>query len=441
MDFKVEQESKRWVEAGIISDTQRGEILGMYAGESAQGESPSDLPNESRAKTRSTRSPVIMVVFAIIGSLLLTLGVVLIFASNWQHITKPVKLCVAFLPLLISMGAVIFTLLKRRESAAFREGSAMALAVSVFATIALIEQIFHIRTELGEFIALCMLLYLPVMYILKAKSLATLYIICVLWVGIEAVMPLWFSLLTVVAVLPYFALMLYKADSKGGVWYLTVLTDVLIIFTVFKLPGDWEMIVYKFLICAAAVMALESFILRVKERGDFIKGAEIIPTTTLRPITPFAGLTIIALLVISSFIAAEMHRFYSIVEGRDLLFYLPAFLIMVAAYAATRFYKSDGFASPNGTDVVLAAAVLGLPMFWLWSNLLLLALGVWFIATGAKKYSFRYVNCGMLIIISFIIARFFDIELDLMTRGIVFIIIGAGFMLTNFMLHKKWRKL
>jgi len=54
-------------------------------------------------------------------------------------------------------------------------------------------------------------------------------------------------------------------------------------------------------------------------------------------------------------------------------------------------------------------------------------------------YSLKLVNGGMLLLIFVIIARFFDSDLGLMERGIAFVLIGAGFIVTNLLLYKKWR--
>jgi hypothetical protein len=70
---------------------------------------------------------------------------------------------------------------------------------------------------------------------------------------------------------------------------------------------------------------------------------------------------------------------------------------------------------------------------------LLLALGVWFIVDGVRKSSLKPVNGGMILVILVIVARFFDSDLGLMERGLAFVVIGAGFFLTNLLLHRKWR--
>ena len=49
------------------------------------------------------------------------------------------------------------------------------------------------------------------------------------------------------------------------------------------------------------------------------------------------------------------------------------------------------------------------------------------------------VNFGLAIIAALAIARFFDSDLSFVVRAIGFIVIGLGFLATNFILFKKRR--
>ncbi len=68
-----------------------------------------------------------------------------------------------------------------------------------------------------------------------------------------------------------------------------------------------------------------------------------------------------------------------------------------------------------------------------------LALGVELIARGMKAQSVARANFGLGVIAALAVARFFDSDLSFVTRAIGFIVIGLGFLLTNFLLFKKRR--
>ena len=395
--MKISDESKRWVELNIIDETARENILALYE------------------KKRSLNP--IYVLFAVLGSLLLGLGVILIFATNWDNIPKILKLCIAFLPLITAICIFLFTLIKKRGSAAFCEGASLGLCLSVFATVALVGQVFHIPSDIAEYIRLCMFLSLPAVYLLEAKSAATVYVICVIWSGAGDVFPVW--LLSALAIAPFFVLQIKKTGQKPAILYLSLLSGALLAFLIFKLPGEWVKPAVKFLSVAVILPALDGFI----KRGKKINGA--------MPLTMLSSLTVIFMLMLSSFRGLPLYSFTEHPKSIILL----AFAVII--YAAVRFYKQDfNIKTP---DAVMLCALLGFPMFWLWSNVLLAALGIWLIFNGVTGYSLKLVNGGMLLLIFVIIARFFDSDLGLMERGIAFVLIGAGFIVTNLLLYKKWR--
>ncbi|MCL2805707.1 MAG: hypothetical protein FWD26_07205, partial [Treponema sp.] len=65
------------------------------------------------------------------------------------------------------------------------------------------------------------------------------------------------------------------------------------------------------------------------------------------------------------------------------------------------------------------------------SNLILLLIGVGFIISGAKSTALSHINTGMAAVCALIVMRFFDSDLDLFWRGIVFLLLGAGFLFVN----------
>jgi hypothetical protein len=77
----------------------------------------------------------------------------------------------------------------------------------------------------------------------------------------------------------------------------------------------------------------------------------------------------------------------------------------------------------------MAAAVL--------MNVYALGLGVELIVRGLRAQSMARANFGLLVIAALAIARFLDSDLSFIVRAIGFIVIGLGFLFTNFMLFKK----
>ena len=52
-------------------------------------------------------------------------GIILLVAHNWDFLTRPVRCAIAFAPLVLSQALAIFVLLRRNESAPWRECAAI----------------------------------------------------------------------------------------------------------------------------------------------------------------------------------------------------------------------------------------------------------------------------------------------------------------------------
>lgn len=70
-------------------------------------------------------------------------------------------------------------------------------------------------------------------------------------------------------------------------------------------------------------------------------------------------------------------------------------------------------------------------------NLLLAILGITAIKIGADKFHFGILNYGMLILATLITCRFFDTNISYVIRGLLFVVIGVGFFITNYIMLKK----
>ena len=75
------------------------------------------------------------------------------------------------------------------------------------------------------------------------------------------------------------------------------------------------------------------------------------------------------------------------------------------------------------------------------SNLFVLAIGVFYIYRGNELNRLGILNLGMLTLSILIICRFFDLELSFVTRGILFVLVGIGFFVTNYQLIKRRERL
>jgi len=70
-------------------------------------------------------------------------------------------------------------------------------------------------------------------------------------------------------------------------------------------------------------------------------------------------------------------------------------------------------------------------------NILVFALGLITIKIGADSFHFGVLNYGLCIITSLIVCRFFDTNMSFVIRGLLFVVVGFGFFITNYIMLKK----
>jgi hypothetical protein len=120
---------------------------------------------------------------AILGSLLIGAGVVLLVAHNWDFLDRPVRCAIAFTPLLLSQALGVFVLLRRNESAPWREAAAILNVAAIGTAIALVGQTYQIQGDFARFILGWMLLALPVVYVFQTSvGLSAYFVGITVWV-------------------------------------------------------------------------------------------------------------------------------------------------------------------------------------------------------------------------------------------------------------------
>lgn len=70
-------------------------------------------------------------------------------------------------------------------------------------------------------------------------------------------------------------------------------------------------------------------------------------------------------------------------------------------------------------------------------NLLVFGLGLLMLRIGSKKSHLGVINTGMLVIALLVICRSFDTDLTFVVKGILFVLVGIGFFLANWLMIKK----
>ena len=419
--MSIQKELEELVDAKVISEDTSEAISHYYA----------SRPSHSGYR--------LIIAFSILGALLVGMGIILIIAHNWDDLSKTTKSILAFLPLVVAQVLCAYSLVKRKDSVAWREGSSILLVFSVGACIALISQIYNIEGELSGFLLTWTLLVLPLIYVMRSSFTSLLYLAgitfyaCSLgyWTYPNDMTWMYWPLL--LAAFPHYYL-LSRREPKGNftrfhhwLWPLSIVT---VLGTFAQTHEYWMFPAYMSLFGIFAIVGETDKLLAMRTWNSY------------KWIAALGSISILLALSYPWF-WKEMRNTANLNEGLVSISFLFASLFTVGALLLLWFkrkaFSNDDWLTKTTFIPFLVIFFVG---FWfplaVWLiNTLVLALGILMISEGAKKAHLGLLNYGLLIVSALVVCRFFDTNISFVIRGMAFLLIGAGFFLANFWVLKK----
>lgn len=383
----------------------------------------------------------VVVIFSILGSLCIGLGIILLLAYNWNKLPIFVRTILSLVPLILAQILAFRTMLYRKESDAWREGTASFLFLMTGASIALVTQTYHIPGDYFDFTLTWMLLGLPLVYLMRAAVPAVIYVIGITaWTGSAKSMginPVFFwplAALIVPHILQTARNSSYAIRSAFLGWAVSVCLCIAIGVTLAEIMGTFGIIIYS---CFFAALYLTGLLWFDEDSAVWRR--------------PFQAAGMLGILVIAYVLTFQLREWANW-DFPDFAESVPEYILAILL-AGTYIFLLVKFIRRNKTAVLLfvllpllTSVIYTLSAFpetglipLLLANLYLLALGVSTIITGVRDEHLETINGGMIILIAWIAARFFDWNVGFIIRGVTFIIIGSGFLITNLMLIRRRR--
>ncbi|OUR92690.1 hypothetical protein A9Q87_06535 [Flavobacteriales bacterium 34_180_T64] len=389
------------------------------------------------SKTENSSNRLFMV-FGVLGSLLIGLGIILILAHNWDSFTKTTKTIIAFLPLIIGQFIVGFSILNKM-SQVWKESSGTFLFFAVGSSIALVSQIYNIPGDLSDYLLTWIVLCLPLVYLLKSNALAILYMVFLTYYATELGYGFnttdktpWLYLVGVALVLPYY-IQLLRHNANTNItsifnWILPLsLTIVLGAFV--KQNDEFGFLMYIILFGLFYNIGKVPFFdsQKLRRNGFLI----------------FGSLGTIILLLNTSF----RWMWEDVFNTPDLFtqeFYIALVLFVITVIVLAYSYSKHWI---KGFNLFQYVFILFTILFFigmsneiiptLFVNIIIFALGLVTVKIGTDKFHFGILNYGLLIITALVVCRFFDTNMSYVIRGLLFVGVGFGFFLTNYIMLKK----
>ncbi|WP_430817446.1 DUF2157 domain-containing protein [Carboxylicivirga sp. RSCT41] len=422
--MSILREITELLNAGIIDQTTADRIHDYYS------------------KKKGTSTNRLFLAFGILGAILVGLGIILIIAHNWDELSRSTKTLFAFLPLLAGQGLCFYSLIKKQHNEAWKESSAAFLFFAVGASISLVSQVYNIPGELSSYLLTWMLLCFPLIYVMKSSIVSLLYLIGITYYAAEVGYMSRFTsesylywLLLSLELPHYYYLYKYKANSNFMVFHnwLFPLSMVIVLGTVAYKMEELMFIAYCSLFGLMYLLGDTSFFSIKKLRNN---GYKII-----------GSLGTIVLLIILSFewfwveLISNDLQLNKVVVSPEFITSLIITLLAGGLLYLNQKGKSLKVMKPLAPVflIFIFIFILGLksPIAIILVNLCVFMIGILTIRDGAKENSLGILNFGLLIITVLIICRFFDTDLSFVFRGILFVLVGAGFFVANYLMLNK----
>lgn len=425
MKSKFSNEISELLENQVISADTASRIDSYYNAKS--GEKPNKL----------------FMIFGILGSSLIGLGIILILAHNWDNFSKSIKTSLAFLPLILGQIVCGYSILKQK-SAVWREASAVFLFFSVGACISLISQIYHIPGNLSGFLLTWLLLCVPLVYLAKSKAVAMLSIVFATYYSVEAGYSLigsnatpWYYLLLFVSVIPFYIYCLRSHSKSNAVRILNWIVPLSLIIALGTFVEEqWHLgfLMYVLLFGFIYNVGTLPYFKNFKLRNNGFKVLGSLGTVVLLLTLSFKG-----------FWQEFNHETYMYLS-QEVFFVIILFTLSISALIYS--VSKHGYTTLNFSNYIfivftffffigLSNALIGMVSI----NIMLFLFGLGAIKRGVEEFDFRTSNYGLLIITALVACRFFDTDMSFVLRGILFLGVGTSFFLTNYYMLKNQNKI
>ncbi len=411
------------VREGLISAEQADRIRERYEAAPSQG------------------AGRMLLVFAILGSLLVGLGLILIIAHNWDDYPRAARTALALAPVLIGQAFVLIALRKGPDARGLREGSAVFLACALCACVALISQIYHIEGSLDGYLLTCALLILPLLYLPGSVITALGYLALVTWQaaayhfdrpGPDA--PPWMALGLLAAAAPLYLREARAHGERIGFWWLSLFMALSTGLISQWFHTDWSIGHVFGLLAMASAFTLV----------PWLHAGRLLRTW---PWALVGGATVlITFLVLSYREPWGFHREWHRLPPQDGLAVAVLSAIGLVAYALSLKRRRPFERWPYPEALGFFAICYGCGMLQPWLapllvNVALLAIGVVTVRAGIAHDSLKRMNLGLAIIGFTVILRFLDTDMSFALRGLAFMAVGGCFLYMNLRMVRQRDKL
>lgn len=413
-------QTSMWTEMGFISDEQSIKINSFYK----------ENPNYPK------KQEILPMLLAVIGSILVGLGIILLVAKNWEIMSRPTRLLVSVVPFL-SGFALAFWFISKDTKRTYLQAIGIFISISILAGLGLVGQTYHIVSPAQNLYLASALLSLPFVYLTGATIAGVLYVILIciytsMVPNTSSDLLFFESIFLVSLIIPYILLMKNKLSSFEAEWLKAsiALSGVIIIFaTSYDETFIFEkLMLYGLLLLIAKTMNLYN--------SHFLKNIGLF-------------LLFLVFFIFTFEFRWEFNNFSVSLDQWIILVFL-ILLTSVLMYKLHHENSTDFYSTFMIIPLIsiissfIPQSIFVQNIFYWGFNLSFFAVAVYIFFIGYKNMlnessSITKANMGLLMILLIISKWFFDINVSFLIRGILFILLGASFLIFNFIFSRQKR--
>ncbi|GEM_PF-1087249 len=348
----LRKEIAAWQSEGLISEETCAKLLARY-------------PQETTSRSWG------IILAGSIGALLIGLGIIALFAANWDSLGRPARAAIAIAPVILcGIGALVATL-KEHKNRVFWEALGILWCLAITAATCLVAQTYQVGTNIPGLILLIALLCLTVIW------------------GTGAVIPM---VLWPIFVQAWLLAAHEEAHDPRGLW-LTI--RALLFF-------------------CAGIPAYIAYLRNRPPRPAFLTAQF------------FSGVSFVCVLGFILAYAMDFHWRRWGVESCVLAYWFSALLLALSAWKwSLPVWRI--VATLTAASIALVTPFHDLCDLWLFVLAFLLALGI--IAYGIQRLRLIYMNIGVCLLLWHILVKFLSSDLDFTIKGLV--MLSSGIALTT----------
>lgn len=393
----------------------------------------------------STTKHWAIVLFSILGAFLIGGGIILLLAHNWEELSRPMRAAISVAPLAFTAVLGAWLLWNESNSTAWREGVATAQTLAIGSSIALVAQTYNLGGRFDELMLTWSLLVLPIAYLLRATFPVMLYLVGIaVWtasvINQGSNSLLYFPLLG--AALPFVwwtsRLNRYHPRPILVLWVMAITVCIgtcLATMPVYGKLNAWTVLF--------GGLFTVLYMIGARWWGNA-------STAWQRPLQNIGALGAVGLALVLSSSHAWWHMTWSynwenvgslqacLQFGATAIFPISALVLWVQSWVRKAWSEVMlGALCPLTFVGWIAAMNQAEAISAVLFNLYLFVLGIGTLIIGFRSRRLGTVNVGLAVLAAVILCRFFDSDINFLVRGMAFIVIGIGFLMTNLMLLQR----